>query len=489
MNPWIHKICFLFLGLVYAIFQTQNAMIDSWYYAACVKHHQELFNSHHLLYNFIGNYWFSLLKLVKPNIEAIFALNLMNAFAATACLFLLHSCLLKLKTEKIVALWLTLFCGVSFGFMRYASDAETYILPLAFSLLSTYFFIDQQTKRVLFFAGLFAALAILIHQLHIWWGLAMIIYLLREKPFKTANLLNFCLPLLLIPVTYLLVYITKESGPSTFIQFITGEYSKGNAALDFSLKALLLTIVNFIRTFIQLHGQIAPLFHHYQWPFTFLVCIIVFLIIAILTQKKPWFKPINRESTGDYSKLFLTAFLLHLIFAYLSSGNAEFMVILPFLMVLYFGAKYQFSNTAPLKYLTIIILMWNISIGIVPNAFLNTQKVTHQVEITRNNPNAYFLWKAKPLVENIITYQNGFNLKRNYINPKTLDTKLVDSLLNANSAIYTDIYNQQQVLNRERLLNVIELDKTSRQWHLYPADSFDNLYGRNYIYLIQRRTD
>src|SRR6185369_4699649 len=107
----------------------------------CVKYHQELLNSNHLLYNYFGTYWFYLLKSVNPNIEAIVALNLMNAFAATVCLFLLYACLLKLKNEKGTAFWLSLFCGVSFGFMRYATDAETYILPLMFSLTATYFFI------------------------------------------------------------------------------------------------------------------------------------------------------------------------------------------------------------------------------------------------------------------------------------------------------------------------------------------------------------
>lgn len=464
-------------------------MVDSWYYASCVKYQHELLNSHHLLYNYFGFYWFYLLKSVNPNTEAIHALNLMNAISATACLFVLYSILIRLKTVKDTAFWLCLFCGTTFGFMRYATDAETYILPLLFSLVSTRFFLDYKNWKRLILSGIFATLAILTHQLHVWWALAMVIFLFTKKPFHLKQLIGFTSPFALIPLVYFLAYKANSDHSLSFIQFLSGEYGKGNAGIDISLKSLLLTFVNIIRTFIQLHGNIALLSSELVAIPIFVLLSGLGLIAYTLKKRKQLVNLTLKDDTTGFQNLFLTASLLHLIFAFLSSGNAEFMVMLPFLFVLYLAEKYHFNKIMLVKVITFLMLVWNLTYAVVPNAVFNINRVDKQVELIEKYPDAVYLWKNKPLVENLYTYENDFNRSVTFIGTKVIDKVTIDSLLSNNKAIYTDLPNSTGTFNREWFLSDIGAKKILRWYHLEPIDSFSNIYGKNYIYLIQKRAD
>lgn len=462
-------------------------MIDSWYYSACVKFKSELFNSHHLVYNYFGYYWFSLLKSFIPNIEAIVALNLMNAITAIICLYLIHNCLLKLKINSTIALWLSLFCGVSFGFMRYATDAETYILPIAFSLGSTLLFINPKNNVQLFISGVLAALSILLHQVHIWWTLAMLISLLSSKPFEFKKILRFSIPLLSIPIVYWLVYY-YSSQPSSFIKFITGEYSRGNAGIDLSLKAILLTLINLFRTFIQIHGNIIVLFKSYS--FIMGLSLAIALTIFIVGIRKQNFKTLVQIEKNAFKTLFLVAFVLHLLFALISSGNAEFMVMLPFLSVLYISSTYHLNNFIFIKYLTISLFIWNLSMAIIPSAFLNINRVDKQVEISIKQKNTFTIWRNKPLVENQITYQTGFSNKTSHLlSLKSINTNIIDSLLLDQKVIYTDLPNTNNAISREKIVISDVGTNLLLKYQVNKYDSFDNIYGKNYIFTIQKRAD
>jgi hypothetical protein len=464
-------------------------MVDSWYYASCVKYHKELANSHHLLYNYFGFYWFSLLKTVHPASEAINALNLMNALAATGCIFVLYACLLKLEATKQTAFWLSLFCGASYGFMRYATDAETYILPLLFSLISTYFFIDPKNDRKLMLAGAFAAMAVLTHQLQIWWTLAAFIYLFTLKPLRFQRVFAFVFPLLLIPIVYYLVFHAASDNSISFLQFIGGEYLKGKAGMDISMKSILLTSVNIVRTFIQVHGNIIHMSGQYVYFSIFIALVCVSMIVALFTNGiKPIAIRVN-EKMRAYKTFFLLALSLHLMFAFISSGNAEFMVMLPFLLVMYLAAGYHFHQLRPVKILALLMLVWNLSTAIIPGAYFNINKVDRQVAIVEKDTDAVFLWKNKPLVENICTYQNGFNRHPHFINPESLKSGALDSLLTKKLSIYSDMPNSSTGYSRESLLSEYDALKIPVRYRLKTIDSFENIYGNNYIYLIQKRVD
>jgi hypothetical protein len=477
----------LLLGIFYLIFPTHNANIDSWYYAASVKYNKELIHNHHLLYNGIGAVWFSILKVFKPDVEAINTLNIMNAVAATASLIICYKIFLRLSVDSIKSLYFSILCGVSFGFMRYATDAETYILPLLCSLASTYFYIGEDLKYRLLWTALFSCLAILIHQLHIWWTLAIFLHLVFQKPFKARDLWMFSLPLISIPVIYYIAYLQMEVFEGSFLDFLSGEYHKGNAGLSISAGSFLLTIVNLIRSFIQVHGQIPNIFA--QAPIAYLLIGILTIIACFYLFKKRTYSFRMKQLTekNKFASLFLTAFLLHLVFAFLSSGNAEFMVMLPFLMVFWMASVFDTSSFSVLPILTCLIFIWNAATGIVPSNLYDINRVDQQVEFTLRHPSDYVLWQHKPLVENIITYKKGFGQTFKFIRPNNGTQSFVDSLVDHQIPVYTDYGNPGTIFSREEM---IRKDPVMNGRYLFmPQVTWNNIYGENKISLISKKGD
>jgi hypothetical protein len=481
--PYLHIIA---LGIIYLAFPTQNANIDSWFYAASVRHQQELFYSHHLLYNSIGSAWHRLLQLAIPHIEAIHSLQLMNAVAATLCLLVFRSILLRIGTEHRQTIWLTVLCGVSFGVIRYATDAETYILPLLFSLLSTYYFIKQSSIANLLWSSLFAVMAILIHQLHLWWAIAMVLTLMFRKPFNLKAFILFSCPFVLVPLVYYMAFRQLDF-PGDFWQFLTGEYSKGNASIHASLKGLGLTLVNFLRSFIQIHGQIFYLAGRYA--IASLTVLLLLVGIILYAYKNRGFNPrlVKLEYKKPYRNLFILAFLFHFGFAFLSSGNAEFMVMLPFLTVLILVSTYRIQSLLAIQVLCLLMFVWNMSTAIVPSRFCHLNNVDKQVDFTLKHPDNYFLWQHKPLIENIITYKIGFGHTYKFIRFDDKTQVFMDSLIIQGIPVYTDFTNPGTKFSREQIMNAP--NNIQGRYLFEPQDTWQNIYGENHIYLILKKGD
>jgi hypothetical protein len=472
-------IAFILLGAVFICLPNQNANIDSWYYAACVKHGFNLINSHHLLFNIWGSLFHEFLTFFYPKVTAIESLNILNAISSTLTLFVLNHLLKILGQNKEGALLLSLSAGVCFGFMRFATDAETYILPILFSILSTYYYF--QPKRYLFIglSAFFSVMAVCTHQLHIWWTLAIYIGVLLNKDYTKNNKKIYSLILFAGVIIYFLIYYFSSKN-FTFLNFILGEYNKGNAGIDFSLKALILTLINSFRTVFQVHGLI----YHFVLKHLVGSLIIIFseiFIVGLIVSKRKHLFIVNRQTENNSSKyIFLIAILFHLTFAFLSSGNAEFMAMLPILIVAFFGVSFKIQADKTAFLIPLVIFIWNLNFGLIPSRFENTNQVNTQTNFTQKHKKDYFIWSNKPLVENILTYQNGFYETYNF-------TKIdsIDVLLARDIKIFTDLKNEQTNFSREAILNNDLKTKTLNGFHLSKVDSFTNLYGINYIYQIK----
>jgi hypothetical protein len=178
---------FILLGVLFICLPNQNPNIDSWYYAACVKHGQNLINSHHLLFNFWGSLFHEFITLFSSKITAIQSLTILNSISATLTLIVLYRLLINSGQNNYGALLLGLTAGACFGFIRFATDAETYILPILFSILSTYYYSKSKRYLHLGLSAFFAVLAVCTHQLHIWWTLAIYIGVIMDKEYTKNN--------------------------------------------------------------------------------------------------------------------------------------------------------------------------------------------------------------------------------------------------------------------------------------------------------------
>lgn len=479
-NRAIYPVLALFL-LLFLIFPNANPGADSLYYAACVRHGENLFLNHHLLYNAFGRIMFTSLNMVTGNQNALHLLMAINAVFAAGSLFLFYRLILNLQEDSKVALLITAFCASCFGFMRFATDAETYIIPLFFNILSAFYIRLSGNRFKWLLAGTAGALAVLFHEIHIWWAASVFVYLLSEGKKQIRNFLEFSFPFLAIPMFYLWVY-SNSGFHGDFQGFISGAYGKGQAGIDLSMQALYLTAVNGIRTVIQIHGYIPFLIR--QWPVTAATTLLILIAagVAALHFRAYSIRLIRIQKATGLARIAAMAFFLYLGFACISSGNAEFMVMLPFLATLWLASA-RFIKTGMQTIIPIgMILLWNVITGILPAAKTEMENGIPQANFQEQNPEAYFIWKDRPQVHNRIAYRYGTWIYGK-LQDQTVSMELMDKALLKNIPVYTDYGNNTTKYSRKSMTGKGQGNIPDR-YRLFAVDSFLNIYGTNYIFRI-----
>ena len=398
----------LILGLffiIYLFFPSVNPTTDSWYYASCVKYGSDLFSPHHLLYNAFMYGLFYLLELTFIHVEALSFMQAINAVFAILCLFLFRSLLQIIGAGISQIRGCILIAGASFVFMRFATDNETYLLALLLSLVASYFFLSDQCKHRngILISGLLAALACLFHQIHFFWWLGFFItIIIYNKSLKA--LLQFSLPALIVPIAYYLVVKIQndQSGTDAFIQFIFYEYFQG-VSTSFSFEYLKLGAINFIRSFVQLHGHIFLIVRS-NWLFALPAVLTLLFLFFGLSRKQIIKKKqtLNRE----HRFLFIILFILQLAFAVYSFGNAEFMVMIPFLLLLIMRSMFQL-NWKSLYWIGAAMLIWNFSYAILPSNKMQLNADDFLAAEMKKNKTDLFIIQNSQRLENKMYYQLG----------------------------------------------------------------------------------
>lgn len=462
--------------MLFILFPNPNPHIDAWYYAACVKHQEDLLMNHHLLYNLAGFVWHQIISFFIPQIEAMTSLNLLNSLCGTASLFCIYSIFLKLNSQKNQAFLLSLLCGVCFGFWRYSIEAETYIIPLFLSLLSTNLYFNK-SKWLL--SGLLAALSILFHQVHLWWGLAFVFGLYFSDS-SVKEKFKFIIPFAIIPIVYVLVFLTQSTHDS-FFTFILGEYQGGHASIQIKPMSFVLTGVNFFRSFIQLHGEIMIFIVTYFEIFIFL------LLLAFYFGVKTWSNRFNYQFnriTTAYPHVkwgLILAFIFHLLFAFLSDGNVEFMVMLPFLIVAILVSKFQIQAQGLLRYCVTVLFVWNFSFGVLIHYVFNTNNSQTQVKLALEHPNDLFIWSNQPLIQNQIIYKKGFQYHSNFVKHDTVQSGTLYLAMKNGKRVFTDLGIKKSSWSRAGMISKQENNAFLKYFNTRNIDSFENIYGKNYI--------
>ncbi len=478
---------FFFLTGLFAVFfllPNSNLTIDSWYYAACVKHQNDIFgNSHHVLYNYFGLQTWHFLNLIYP-VSAVKALLIMNAFAASISLILFIQ-IVKLGGYSLSnAVIIAVLAASSFGFLRFATDAETYVLPIMWTFASAYAYLNSSTLVNTFLAGVFAVLAICTHQLQIWWALALFIHTWKFSGRGIKHGLLLSATLLLTPIIYFQFYVLGRYCNISFIGFLLGQYSSGGAGIDVSISALILTFINIFRTFFQVHGQIGFLFSQYITIASLVIVTFAGLIYLFFTKRQGILKIEKKKSNQRTELLFLLTAIFILLFAFLSSGNAEFMAMLPFLILAFLAFRYQLKFDNAILIPALMLLVWNLSTGIIPSACLDISRTNTQTIYYKQHPDALFVFENKAQVENQVCYIYGFEDQNRFIKLRE-----IKQYLDSGKTIYTDLGNLNTKYSRAALLKNQEENELLNAFSLIKSDSFQNLYGKNYIYLVRKKDE
>jgi hypothetical protein len=391
---------------------------DGWYYAASIKYNGEIFRPHHLLYNSLGIIFTWLPS--KAGFETLASLKVMNALFALLSLITIQQILYTFKiNEKHIALIICL-AGFSFSVLRFATEDETYIVPLFFALKASVNyvrFISGRGDKFALSAGLFAAFSVLFHQVYIFWWAGILVGFLFEKRKKPALL--YFLVSMIGPIVYLIVILTYEgTNWNNIVNFILGDF-RGSATLGLTLKGLLLSFINLIRSFVQVHGYI---FNMVRENLLFAIPGLISLFLFFLA-----FSKLPQKSKTNVSRQFCTVHIviivLQFIFAILSFGNAEFMVMIP--VLIFILVPFLMINFEKFLFrIMIAMAVWNISYGLIPLHLKSPNREQYLCDMVLSKKNVIIIASDDQLIKSMIYYESGDNnIKCIYKSPALIKIK------------------------------------------------------------------
>ncbi len=497
IGSYPQKLFFLLFSFacIYILIPTQNSSIDAWAYAGNIKYSEDLLKAHHLLYSIFGWSIYQIVNLTGFTMDILAFMKVINAVSAVLGLWIFSKILKRLLIEEDKIILYTLIVGSCFAWMRFATENETYIIPIVFSLIGTLSFLKfTQTDRKVSMikSGFWLALACLFHQIHFVWWLGILIGLVIQKS-SVKSYIAYILPALIVPLFYYpAVYIQYIEQPTLtqIIKYIFTDFYAGNITTSIGLENIYLTIINFIRSFIQLHGNIPLLIKH---NFIFIIPVIISSILLLFSLRKLTLMQIN--ISANFRLILVIIFLLHLTVAFLSVGNAEFMVMLPFLFVLIISVSYDIT-VLKLKYIASFLLVWNLSFGLIPNYYFSSNNYNKWLTRIEENKNALFIFEEKALVENQYYYKTG---KKGLINlaypPAVWEDKgkdpqyilnSINEYLDANFTVYVDDINAPEVLNRAHLLKSSNTNYYN-EFEWIKTDSISTVYGTRFLHQIVKK--
>lgn len=424
---------------------------DGWGYA-CEILKGDFFAPHHLLHKPL---MFGLLKFVQifnQNVDPITLFSAVNLIFSGLVLYVFYLILNHFSGYHQMNFWLLFLVAFSFGFIRYSSENETYIVPLFFSLWGSYAFL-----RGKFYLGYFLmSLAVLFHQIHIFWLLAFFVPQ-KNKKIKWKFLLISVVFITFFYVSYAFFYNKKWYSLPFY------DVSEGLVETIPGIMNFVLTPINFIRSFIQIHGSMKPILFEVETKYLSLLLIgICFTFCFLKYRSIIWlFKKIITQidfKSIEYRNVFFVAFCLHVVFAFYSVGNAEFMVMLPFLLILW-----QYSNLIKMSlkgihYFGMILLFWNLSFYLIPYSYTDFNHLSSKIDELDNVLKIHHLESGKGLVitSNNILWENYCEYNR--LTKKSTSNHLMISPqeLNSNHSKYswylTDEINLHEHFDRKSMI-------------------------------------
>ena len=162
---YIFILCFV---AVYLLFPSANPVGDAYSNAYSSLWGEEMFRPHHLLYCFYGRV---LLQVFGwADVEPLLLLQYANALVAGGCLLVLRRMIKRVNADEVFLSAAVAFGGSCFGFIRFATDNECYVVPLLFSLLAMYYvqvFLVRNSLGRVVKAAVCISSACLFHQLSI----------------------------------------------------------------------------------------------------------------------------------------------------------------------------------------------------------------------------------------------------------------------------------------------------------------------------------
>ena len=351
---------------------------------------------------------------------------------------------------------------------------------------------NNRSLSKLLISGLLASIAILYHQIGIFWWLGLFIGLIFFRhPWKSK--LVFATTVVPVILAYSIVTFKLpefENSITGVFRFALRDYLASGFDKTPGWENFFFTPVNIIRSFVQIHGYMFILIgKNILWIIPGLISML--LTVAVFVR--------NRFLIGKTELMNRPFFITHLVilvfyivFAFFAGGNAEFMVMVPFLVFLLLFSRIKIRDRSMIL-LGIALLVWNVSYGLIPRnnfEFTNSTMLESRIKKT---PDAVFVLKSDQQVISRLYYQSGTEVYPQIIkSPSSLIRRgmsvtglynKLDTLIARGNQIYTDCVEYPEVLSRRGIIDVGEDEKFFSEFKFTTVDSMETLYGK---YLLHR---
>jgi len=464
----------LFFALLFICFPSHNMTSDAIAYAADVKWGLDIFSPHHLLFNALHWCCYSLVRLICADVDVMSVMLKITAIFALGCIWMTYITLRKI-TNTSASATLAILAGCCFGFLRYTLEPEVYVIPIFFSIASSYWFIRYIEENKIYevvVMGILASIAVLLHQIHIFWGIGLFIGLMMTKRYKAVIIYSLCtLSVLVVYSIVLVTYVGEAWSIENLFHYIASYYYTSAAEHDgIGLKNLLMSPISFVRTFIQVHGDIAIKLRLAP------VLYAVFAILPLLGYGVYMFFKRSRlceHIHKDIAWVHALIFILQLAFAVYSDGNNEFMVLLPFVLVIVVAAIWY----VPIPHTLLIagcILVWNFAFAIWPDHHYNHYNEEEIADYLYTHP-------SEKLIPTTCTINSFYYIK--YGEPNLTSLIKMDQV-NPHDTYITDLIDRPNPFSRHKFLdsipsNLVVLDTVATihadygQYHLFRVKCLD----------------
>ena len=187
---------------------------DAFEYAYMVEtsHHAWLYHPHHLLYGAVTKSVYTVVQTLGYGGGAYSFLVFISALSAAGALFLFYRfCYQRYSMRPVSSLFATGFLALSYGFWRYACEAEV-ILPAGFLVLWAVYLATapEPRKRQVVGAALVSGMSVLFHVMNgVPVFIAIPLFYLLQRRFRFA-FLHSAIAGSLVLLAYLLVFFFKS---------------------------------------------------------------------------------------------------------------------------------------------------------------------------------------------------------------------------------------------------------------------------------------
>lgn len=446
----------ILLTVLYLVFLSDNCSSDSYSNAYSSLYAQDMFKPHHLLYCLFGH--IVLLLFGFTAVEPITLLQITNALFAGGCLLVARRMIKRVNRNETFLSFAILACGTCFGFARFAIDNECYIIPVFFNLLALYYmqvFLVKNTVSRLVKASVSIVAACLFHQIAVLVWICLFVVLIANKNGK--YLLVFLSISMIVPLAYWIASygVTGSANVSSLMGFVLHDYLDGTAQMPQLKQVVVLTLASLFRTFFQMHGYVFEIARLNPLAFT-IICLVVIglVVLGMIRFAKAKKRSLILFHDRRFVRLLWLVLVFNIAFAAFSNGNAEFMVMIPFVAILIFS--YCYTNQSVLLYLSCAMLIWNVPFGLYPYAFTRMHCNERTADLMRLHPEAVYVLMEKPYVENIYLYKYSDEDMPLMYNAHKYDSVMFKEHKAQGREVITDVIGAESPLSRASMVTEIK---------------------------------